>query len=109
MFAAAAGQSTLVQQLLTAGASVNAQTSSGWSALSRAALKGHEAVVQCLLAAGASVEIGKAGLTSINEVQRRAAIDLLCGAVAAASCTVGSSLAVAASPAASNDNSAHPR
>lgn len=53
MYAASAGQKGLVAQLVEAGADINARASSGWSALSRAALKGHAGIVQQLLAAGA--------------------------------------------------------
>ncbi len=61
MYAASAGQLALIQQLLVSGASVNAQSASGWTALSRAALKGHPAIVEALLRAGADHALDNAG------------------------------------------------
>lgn len=61
MYASSAGQPSLVSTLVSAGAGVNAQASSGWTALSRAALKGHASIITALLQAGADASLPSAG------------------------------------------------
>jgi len=43
----------VVGKLLSAGADVNARTSTGWTALKEAQLRGHKNIADCLIQAGA--------------------------------------------------------
>lgn len=74
MYASSAGQLSLVETLVEAGATVNAQADRGWTALSRAALKGHTAIVEALLGVGACPEVPDAG-NGLTAVQHAAAQD----------------------------------
>lgn len=65
--AAADGDSTAVEQHLTAGTAVDAADEQGCTALHKAAQLGHSAVVQVLLAAHAAVDAADAkGLTALH-------------------------------------------
>ncbi|WP_373000545.1 ankyrin repeat domain-containing protein [Marinobacter sp.] len=66
--AAGNGEKRRVQLLLSAGASVNARDSQGYTPVIRAAENGHLSVVKLLLAAGANVNVSQGGESLLMKV-----------------------------------------
>jgi ankyrin repeat protein len=82
--AAAEGDITAAEQLLLAGAAVNAADRKGRTALHKAARHGHAAVVQLLLGWQAAVNaVDKNGRTALHTARSKAVVQALLGAGAA--------------------------
>lgn len=66
--AAGKGEKRRVQQLLAAGANVNARGPGGYTPVMRAAENGHLSVVKALLSAGANVNVSQGGESLLMKV-----------------------------------------
>jgi ankyrin repeat protein len=74
MLAASNGRAVLLRRLLAHGGNVNAQTRTGWTALTGAAWNGHPNIVRQLLDAGAnSALLDRTGRTALQYATLRAA------------------------------------
>ena len=77
MYASEKGFLEVVQELIAAGANVNAATADGWTALRAACYVGHTEIVRALLAAGADTSVIVLSTSILSVAARRGHVDVI--------------------------------